>query len=311
MQKEHKPKIIWGLLLLLFLFIISSCVAVLMSIGGTGKTHTLETGNVALIPIKGVITTESSNSFFAEDTASSTDIIAQIQEAKDNKKIKAIIFEINSPGGSPVASEEIGNAIKDLNIPTVAYIRETGASGAYWIATATDHIIAHRMSVTGSIGVYGSYLEFPGLLTRFNVTYRRLVAGKYKDVGVPYRKLEMDEQEILQEKLDLIHTYFIEEVANNRNLTINETIELATGMFYLGSEALDLGLIDQIGDKNTAITYVEGKIGEKAAIVDYAPEKTFWDAISDFSAKNSYYIGKGLSDSITNPKIQDNFQITT
>jgi protease-4 len=305
-KQETRPRIIWGLLILFFLFLISSCVAMIISLGDLDKDRTFEAGNVAVIPIKGVITTEQASSFFAEDIASSDDIVQQIEDVKANKKIKAIIFEINSPGGSPVASEEIGNAIKELQMPTVAYIRETGASGAYWIATATDHIVAQRMSVTGSIGVYGSYLEFPGLLTRFNITYRRLVSGKYKDAGVPYRALEEDEEALIQGKLDIIHSYFIEEVANNRNLSINDTIELATGMFYLGSEAKDLGLIDEIGDKSTAVKYIEGRIGEKASLITYERGHTFWDVVSDFSAKNSYHLGKGISSIV-----KEDFKITT
>ena len=86
---------------------------------------------------------------------------------EENKDIKAIVLEINSPGGSAVASDEIASAVKKSNKPTVAVIREAGASGGYWIASSTDHIIANRMSITGSIGVISSYLEFSGLIEKY------------------------------------------------------------------------------------------------------------------------------------------------
>src|SRR3989338_6818866 len=108
---------------------------------------------------------EGSSSFFESATASS-ETIKFIEKADKNPSIKAIILEINSPGGSAVASEEIANAVKKTNKTTVAWIREIGTSGAYWIASSSDHIVASRMSVTGSIGVIASYLEFEGLVDR-------------------------------------------------------------------------------------------------------------------------------------------------
>ncbi|MBI4983237.1 S49 family peptidase [Candidatus Woesearchaeota archaeon] len=141
-------------------------------------------GNVALIKIEGVITSDGS-SYLGSATVSSPEIINFIQEADQDPKIKAILLEINSPGGSPVASDEIGTAVKRAKKPTIAVIREVGASGGYWIASAADHIIANRMSITGSIGVYSSYLEFSGLMEKYGIGYERLVAGEHKDTGFP------------------------------------------------------------------------------------------------------------------------------
>ena len=86
-------------------------------------------------------------------------------------------------------------------------ITEIGTSGAYWIASATDKIFADKMTITGSIGVIGSYLEFAKLLERYNVTYQRLVSGRYKDIGSPFKEMNFDEKTIIQSTLYKIHNY--------------------------------------------------------------------------------------------------------
>jgi protease-4 len=191
-------------------------------------------GNVAVIPLTGILLTESGDESFFEQTLTSKRVIDLIEDAAEDDSIDAILLEVNSPGGSPVATDEVAQAIKRAGKPTVTVIREVGASGAYWVATATDHIIANRMSVTGSIGVIGSYLEYADLLTRYNVTYRRLVAGKHKDIESPYKEMTAEEQAIVQKQLDALHAIFIDEVAANRNLSRETVAELATGNIYLG-----------------------------------------------------------------------------
>ena len=115
-------------------------------------------GNVAIIPIEGVIAGSDDSSSIFENTATSQDITELVEKADKNSNIKAIILEINSPGGSAVASEEIANAVRKTNKTTVAWIREVGASGAYWVASASDHIVASRISLTCSIRVICSFL---------------------------------------------------------------------------------------------------------------------------------------------------------
>ena len=187
-----------ALILLIFLVLIFVGIASLF-IGA--DVESLD-GNVAIISIDGVILGSDGSDYLFESVASSDDIVELVEEADKNPSIKAIIFEINSPGGSPVASEEIANAILKTNKTTVAWIRDIGTSGAYWAASASEHVVASRASITGSIGVIGSYIEFPGLLERYNVTYRRLVAGKYKDIGSPYREMTSEEQAIFQKMID-------------------------------------------------------------------------------------------------------------
>ena len=268
-------------------------------------------GNVALIPIKGVIIADSDGEFLFESILSSTETIELIKKADTNPNIKAIVFEINSPGGSAVASDEIAAAIKKTNKTTVAWIREIGASGAYWAASACDYVVANRMSLTGSIGVIASYLEFAGLLEDHNVSYRRLVAGKYKDIGSPFKKMNENEELLFQKSLNKIHDYFIEEVVENRGLTEQEKIRISDGLFYIGSEAKELGLVDILGNKDEVIKLIEDKLGITADIVEYKKEKTIFDILSRVFSEQSFFVGKGIGSAIFNQRIVNKIDITT
>ena len=287
-----------ALIMLIFLGIIFVGIASLF-IGA--DVESLD-GNVALISIDGIILGSDDSDYLFESVASSQDIVELVEEADENPAIKAIIFEINSPGGSPVASEEIADAILKTNKTTVAWIRDIGTSGAYWAASASDHIVASRASITGSIGVIGSYLEFPGLLERYNVTYRRLVAGKYKDIGSPYKKMTSEEQAIFQNILDELREYFVSEVAKNRQMSKKEVEKIANGLFYLGSEAKELGLIDEVGGKDEAIRYIEAKENIEAEVVEYEKEKGFLEVLSGVMNENSFFAGKGIGSSLFQSK---------
>jgi protease IV len=252
-------------------------------------------GNVALIPVEGVITTDgAAQSYFSSYGASSTRIVEWIEEVGDDPQYQAVLFEINSPGGSPVASEEIANAIKKLNKTTVAVIRDAGASGGYWVASAADKIFASRMSITGSIGVVASDLEYSGLLNRYNVTYRRMVAGKYKDAGSPFRPFTSEERDLQQAVLDTIHGYFIEEVAQNRDLSVEKVRELATGFIFLGSEARELGLIDEIGSREDAISYIEEKLNITAEVAEFSSKPSLAELFGGIISQQSFAIGQGI-----------------
>ena len=257
-------------------------------------------GNVAVINVAGVITGSGGSSPFGESVASSQEIVSYIEDASNDQMIEAIVIEINSPGGSAVASDEIADAIKKANKPTVAIIREAGASGGYWIASAAEHVIANRMSITGSIGVISSYLEFSGLMEDYGVSYERLVAGDNKDLGSPFKALNQNEKAIFQKKLDLIHDYFIQAVAENRELSEAEVRKIATGEFYLGVEALKLDLIDQLGSSNELETHLKEVIGlEEVTYAYYYKETGLLDVLGSLAEHFSFAIGEGIASFMT------------
>ena len=310
-MKQQKNKWWYVLKVIASLTILSFFISIFISLFIENDFESLD-GNAALIKISGAILAEKDMDFLFEDVASSEEIIKLIRKADKNDKIKAIIFEINSPGGSAVASEEIANEIKKTNKTTVAWIREAGTSGAYWIASSTDYIIANRMSITGSIGVIASYLGFSGFLEEHNVTYERLVAGNLKDMGIPFKGLTPEERVLFEKSLDSIHNYFIEEVAKNRNLRKNDVEKIATGLFYLGAEAKDLGLVDELGSEDEVINYIEKQIGEKAYIVEYKQAKGFLSSLSQVMSEKFFYIGKGIGNSFfTKAKLANSVSILT
>jgi protease IV len=253
----------------------SMFVAVILSFAGSGTMYT--EGNVAVIPVTGVITTTTDP---WEYTVDPTYIRESIRQAEEDDTIKAIVFEINSPGGSAVASDEIGQAIKQTNKPTVAWIREMGASGGYWIASNTDHIIANRMSITGSVGVTASYVEFAGTLERYNATYQQLKGGEYKELGNPFSHLSPEERRILQAKIDRIHEFFLAEVQSNRNLSNATMKEIKTGEFFLGIEAYELGLVDELGSYPEVDRYLNQTLGEEPVYVRYEKPKSFFQELA-------------------------------
>ncbi len=241
---------------LFFMVFIGLLVASISSTPITTK------GNVAVIEIDNIIATDKMSQGLFSVTLSSREIVGMIREADENPRVDAIMFEINSPGGTPVATHEIVKAIRAVGKPTISVIRETGASGAYWIASATDYIIADELSMTGSVGVLASYLEFSGFLERYNVTYQEVTGGEYKELGSPFKPLAEDEELLLQEKIDLVHDFFADDVIRNRGLE-GETMELVrTGIFFIGLEAKELGLIDGFGGEKEAKEYLEELLGK-------------------------------------------------
>lgn len=241
--------------------------------------------NALIININGEITSQENQGLFAAGLSSAS-IVRQIENAAEDKSVDAIIFQINSPGGTPVASHEIVRAIKDLEKPNVAVIRDLGASGAYWAASATDYIIADELSLTGSVGVLGAYLEFYELLENYNITYRQLTGGEYKDIGTPFRRLTETEEQLLGQKIDLMHEFFVRDVARNRKLSREQIDTVSTGIYFIGLESKQVGLIDELGSLNHAKKYLENELGKEVTIIRRQTRQSFLDVFLGLNLNN-------------------------
>ena len=274
--------VIIGIILAVFLF---------FKIAGVISYNNRE--DIAVIPIQGMISLSRPNMLFQGNVVNAEFIVQEIERASSASNIKGIIFDINSPGGTVVASKEVADAIAKVDKPTVALIRELGASGAYWAATSTDKIVANEYSMTGSIGVIGSYLQFSGLFEKYGITYEQMIAGELKDLGNPYSELSEEGRNILQNKLNKIHNGFLEEVAKNRGL--ESFNEIKSGEFYLGIEALELGLIDELGGKEEAVNAMVEMTGiESPNLIIYEERPGLLDRLSKLSASIGYSIGLGI-----------------
>ncbi len=285
-------RLIFLFLLLIFGLLIVSIVFVYMLSpkGDIGREK------IAVIEVKGVISLDETDGFFSTSTTTPEKFKRFFEKALADEDVKAIIIEINSPGGSVVASDEIANMIKKANKPVVAWIGEMGTSGAYYVASACDYIVASKGSLTGSIGVISVFTDYSGLLKKLGINVTVIKAGKYKDMGSGYRPLTEEEIEMLENISYQIYELFIEEVAENRNLSKEYVKKIAEGRLYTGIQAKEVGLVDDVGTKEYAIE-VAKKLANitKEPEVIYYRERTFLQEILGITSTHfGYGFGKAI-----------------
>jgi len=203
--------------------------------------------HVAVINITGLISDKS--------YTNSKSIVSCLDEAFNNKYSKAIILKINSPGGTPVQSNIIHNHIKKLrkihvNKPIYSVIEDIGTSGAYLIAVASDKIYCDPYSIVGSIGVVVNSFGFSDAINRLGIERRIYKAGKNKVIMDPFLEKNLDDEKMLQHNLDIMHNNFINLVKENRykNLDSFDESNIFSGKFWVGKDALYLGLVDGFHD---------------------------------------------------------------
>ena len=182
--------------------------------------------------------------------------MAQIRKADADRKVKAIVFTIDSNGGDVNTAEEITRAIKEVKKPTVALIRSMGVSSAYWIASATGRIFAMPTSGTIDIGVTNSYLDNTQKNKTDGLTFHQISFGKYKDMQNPDKILTPDEEKLAMAQTTEVAQVFIKEVSENRHLPIEKVQAVADGSVILGQDAIKLGLIDELGSFSDVDRYL-------------------------------------------------------
>ncbi len=185
-------------------------------------------------------------------TAEWTELIRHLRESR---RIPAVVIDIDSGGGSAAASDDLFLALERLAArkPVVAAIRGTGASGAYLAAMAAHRLVANPNAIVGSIGVISYGPRLPRLLERVGVSVSVTKAGRYKETGAPWRDETPEELAIEQGLVDAFYDAFVARVAAGRRLDPERIRELATGEVWLGTRALELGLVDEIGDLERAV----------------------------------------------------------
>jgi protease IV len=189
-------------------------------------------------------------------STSADDVVWAIEDADLDPNVSAILLEVDSYGGSGVAGDEIATALKVAEKPTVALIRDGAASSAYWAATGADYIITSPISDVGSIGFTAGHLNYSKQNQNDGITYIDLSSAKFKNTGDPDKPLTAEERALWQRDLDIMHQYFVEQVATNRGLEIDKVKELADGSTVMGQMALENGLIDKLGGRADAIQYL-------------------------------------------------------
>jgi protease-4 len=206
-------------------------------------------------------------------------MVARVREtldrARKDEDIKAILLRIDSPGGTATASEQVYTEIvrfrDERKVPVVAQMQTTAASGGYYVAMAADTVQAHPTSVTGSIGVIYTSVNFSGLMEKLGIEDQTITGGIHKDAGSAFRPLTEIERAQLQSVVDDLHARFRVIVGRGRPELSAEQIEiLADGRIFSAPQALENGLVDRIGTIEDAVILLEGRLGvQKSQVVSY------------------------------------------
>jgi len=215
---------------------------------------------IAIVGGEGAIMTGRSGTaspFGSSAEIRSDDLARSIYQAVDDKDVKAIVFRVSSPGGSPDASEQVLAALraaKAAGKPVVISMGSYAASGGYWISSEADWIVAQPSTLTGSIGVYGGKIAFADALARFGIDTRGLsVGGEFADAYNTRQGFDASQRTAVSASMDLIYEQFVQRVAAGRKLPVDRVREIARGRVWTGAQAHELGLVDELGGITEAI----------------------------------------------------------
>ena len=242
--KEQRRTRYWGIFFKLLTFAYLTVLIYLAMGFGAEKERLARGKHTALVEISGVIE--------AKGEANADDVTSALQSAFKDKNTQGVILRINSPGGSPVQAGIINDEIQRLrklhpNIPMYAVVEDICASGGYYIAAAADKIYVDKASIVGSIGVRMDSFGFTGTMEKLGVERRVLTAGDNKDFLDPF--LPLQDKDVVHAKslLEEIHKQFIDVVKKGRGTRLKDSPELFSGLFWVGSKSVDLGLADALG----------------------------------------------------------------
>ncbi|MGD8522005.1 MAG: signal peptide peptidase SppA [Desulfobacterales bacterium] len=260
------------LLLLIVIVLLSGCtspkIKLYPSQADPLREFTLQgedEGKLLVIPIRGIISDAPKQQFFRTMPSMVQEFVSQLRLAEKDKKIKALLLKIDSPGGSVIASDIVYNEIlafkKRTGVKVVAAMMGVAASGGYYISLPADTIIAHPATITGSVGVIFFRPKVTGLMGKIGVGVEVNKSGKNKDIGSPFRQTTAEEEIILQELTDKLGQRFLDVLAEHRSINQHNLIEISTARVFLADEALKLGLVDKLG-------YLEDAVKEAKMLAD-------------------------------------------
>ncbi len=209
------------------------------------------------------------------DETDSGTLVRSLERDEQDDGIIAVVLDVDSPGGYPVAGEEVSSALLRLTKPNVAVIRSTGASAAYWAAMGADYVFASRSSDVGSIGVIVSFPDESEKNKTEGVAYNEFTSGTFKNLGTPTRPVTKDEKALIERDIKEVHENFVSAVSAQRNLSIEKVRALADGSSMTGSRAKEEGLIDAIGGFEEAKVYLAEKLGVPVVFCEPNAEPLF------------------------------------
>ncbi len=240
-------------------------------------------GRVAIVYAEGEIVDGNGHEegyVFGERTA------RLLREIREDDDIKAVVLRVNSPGGSVSASEAIARELTQLrkDKTLVVSMGSLAASGGYWISAQSDRIFAEPTTITGSIGVFGMFMNFQGLMNdKLGLTFDTVKTGKFAAAATVTRPKTPDELAIFQDSVDWVYDQFLTKVTKGRKLDRAVVEEIAQGRVWSGSEALKLGLVDELGGLDAAVKFAANKarLGDKCKVTEYPKSKQFAEQFAE------------------------------
>lgn len=208
---------------------------------------------IAVIELTGAIQ-EGGGGFLDPGGISPRHVRRQLEQAAEDSSIEGVILRLESPGGSIAASQEIYAIIRDFEKPLVVSMADVAASGGYYISAPAQGIVAQAGTLTGSIGVISTTMNLEGLYEKVGIETETFTTGRHKDMLS--RTMTFEERRIMQAISDEAYDQFVRDVAAGRQMEEKEVRSLATGQLYLGSQALELGLVDRLGGLDEAMAYL-------------------------------------------------------
>ncbi|MEF8843819.1 MAG: signal peptide peptidase SppA [Haloarculaceae archaeon] len=269
-------------------------------VGGRFADSAFPTHNVAEVAVDGPITRDGGSPSFPPTGPTSPgadDVVERIERADEDEASEALLLHLNTPGGKVVPSDDIRRAAADFDGPTVAYTTDVCASGGYWIASGCDELWAREGSVVGSIGVRGSRVTGRELLDRVGLDYEQFTAGEYKEAGAFPTEIDEDQRRYLQGLVDDYYDLFVETVAEGRDAD-PETLRETEAKVFLGGEAHERGLVDEMGTREDALDRLEETLDEAATVRELSPTRSPLRRLRGGAAAVAYAFGAGVASAL-------------
>lgn len=282
MEKQKKIRIAGVVAAVLFI-----AVAAAGSLSRSDSVRKLyQEPRVAVIRVNGPIVggDDADMAWGSPSSTTSGALMRQFRKARQDDSVQAVLLRVNSPGGSAAATQEAAaelQKLKDLGKPVVVSMGDTAASGAYWLAAYGDKIYANPSTITGSIGVYMSYYDVPGLSEKLGVREEKIKSGPHKDIFSPFRPMTEEERRLTQNMVDDMYEQFVAVVAEQRHMDGEKVRSLADGRVFTGVQAKEAGLVDELGNYYDALGYAGTLIHadpDKVATVMY-DDAFSWDQL--------------------------------
>ncbi|HEX2182541.1 MAG TPA: signal peptide peptidase SppA [Rubrobacteraceae bacterium] len=294
-RRRRWPFVVGGLVALGLVVLTVGAVVLVLAVGASGpgapvavyqEEYVSGEGpeKVAVVPVVGTIASADNSVPGTQPPVTPEGLADALRQAEEDPAVRAVVLEVNSPGGGVTASDEMHQSILDFREssgkPVVVSMQDVAASGGYYISTAADRIVANETTLTGSLGVIFQLNNFTELAEKYGYQREIIKSGEFKDVTSSFRELSPEDREILQSIVNESYGEFVSVIVEGRDLSEERVREIADGRVYSGQQAREIGLVDSFGGVDEAAEISQDLAGiDEATVVRYVQPETFTDAL--------------------------------